>query len=122
MEALAVDDPSRILCEVWDYLSKDRHNLPAIILTHRRTTGAYVKNKHTIYIRQDSWNKMCLAEKRLIVIHEAIHAKGIPHMPGFRTSADALSRVVYDRIWGQDMEMVKFEAMLNQTIDKIRKK
>lgn len=65
---------------------------------------------------------MHLAEKRLIVIHEAIHQCKVPHMPGFRTSTDMLSLVVYRRIWGEDAVFRKFCQGLNALTDKITEK
>lgn len=65
---------------------------------------------------------MSEAEKKLIAIHETIHACGIPHQPGFRTSLAALAHIVYRNIYGDDKDWREFEATMRKQIKKIQEK
>lgn len=114
------DCPEAILTEVWNFLSSKP--MPKIVLRRQRSTGKSFRSERLISIREDSWNKMHLAEKRLIVIHEAIHQCKVPHMPGFRTSTDMLSLAVYRQIWGEDSILKEFFQGLNAQAAKIIEK
>lgn len=65
---------------------------------------------------------MSEAEKKLTTIHEAIHACGVPHQPGFRTSLAEVAHILYRNIYGDDQDWKEFEATMREQIKKIQEK
>lgn len=88
-------------------------------------TAAYYPAIDTIRVRVDTWKKMFLAQKRLIMVHEYIHARmegaGIGHRAEFAFvhALDALSFIIYRRIWGDDAPMREFTAALERVADRL---
>lgn len=122
-----MSDPKKVVNDVWVYL-KCAKPKPTIILRKQHRTALYWPDKaglpyrHTISLREDSWNKMSEAEKKLTTIHEAIHACGVPHQPGFRTSLAEVAHIVYRNIYGDDQDWKEFEATMREKIKKIQEK
>ena len=93
--------PSAILQIVWKHL-KCRKSRPPISLRRQHSTALYWPEEHKITIREDSWAKMHPAERRLVIVHEALHACGAGHEPGYRTAVDTMATLMYKNIWGED--------------------
>lgn len=115
-----------ILNQVWKYLACDKPK-PKIIMRRQHSTALYWPDKpgldfrHTISLREDSWRIMSPAEKKLVVIHESLHACGVPHQQGFRTALDEVAHVLYQRIYGDDKDWKDFSLALEDKLKKIRK-
>lgn len=114
-------DIEKVLDEVWVYLDCGREK-PRIRFRRQHPTARYESGTNTISIREDSFRKMPDAEKKLVILHEALHACGVGHKPGFRTSMDSLSNFLYPRIWGVDDDWVEFERMLLSEVERIRRR
>lgn len=112
------ETPEEILDKVWSFL-RCRTPKPQAGLVHQRRTGKFWTRENRITIREDSWNKMHPAERRLIVTHEAVHSCKVGHQAGFRTSFDILSLRLYERIWGKDQVYDDFMGLLDKTIKRI---
>lgn len=75
--------------------------------------GGYVavayEKEHKIVIRVNSWNKMTLFQKRVIMIHEMIHLLGLSHsdMGAGIAYRDGVAIDLYKRIYGEDEEYHK---------------
>ena len=116
------ETPKQILDRVWRVYNKKacKNPKPDIELRMQHPTGRYwYSNKITI--RPDSWNKMHPAERRLIVIHETLHACGIPHKEGFRTSQDYASPMVYEHVYGDDFIIEDFKDRIEEGLKKYLK-
>jgi len=70
-------------------------------------TGTYYRDSHTIRFRSNVWNKLTLAVKRLLVIHEMKHAVGGDHSAKdlYLGSFDLFSLEVYKSIYGFDEQL-----------------
>jgi hypothetical protein len=77
---------------------------PLVVTKQGGYTACYYWDAHAIAVRENSWRRMDLAQRRLTVVHEWIHARGRGHSAadGFEGPRDLLSLVVYRRIWGED--------------------
>jgi len=113
-----LDEPKRLLDEVWKHL-KCKTPKPPIKLRRQHSTALYWPDEHQITIRLDSWAKMHPAEKKLIVTHEALHACHIGHQPGYRTATDSISMLLYKKIWGEDKDWKDFTQVLGKKLEKV---
>lgn len=118
---MALVSPAELLTELWPIIGNGRIR-PKVVLKHRRATAGYFRDTHTIEIREDSWKKMHLAEQRLVVIHEVLHAAGLGHRPGFRTSIDTAAHLLYERIYGRDAVWAEFVITLADVIPALAKR
>ena len=122
-----MSNPEKVVADVWVYLKCSKPK-PAVILRKQHRTALYWPDKeglpyrHTISLREDSWKKMSEAEKKLVTIHESMHACGIPHQPGLRTSLSEVPHIIYRNIYGEDKDWKEFEATMHETIRKIQEK
>ena len=122
-----VSSPEKTVDDVWKFM-QCKLPKPKVLMRSQRRTGLYWPNReelpfrHTITLREDSWKKMTEAEKKLTTIHESLHACGVSHQPGFRTSLDEVAHIVYLKIYGADDDWKKFEASLNDRIEKFKQK
>ena len=93
----------RISKEVWEHL-KTGKSFPMIESKQGGSSGCYYTGKHTIYYRWNVWNKMPLAVKRMLAIHELWHASGRKHNGQymFCRSFDILTIELYKKIYGED--------------------
>lgn len=114
---MSQEEAEKILDDVWKYLRCGKPK-PEVVLQRQHPTARYCPNK--IEIRQDSFTKMPKAERKLVLLHEGIHACGVPHQPGFRTAIDTLSNVLYENIWGKDEDYMNFKRLLSEKVAKIR--
>lgn len=112
-------EEKEILDKVWNFLNC-KVEKPEITLRRQHSTALYWPKEHKITVREDSWNIMMPAEKKLTVFHEAVHACKIPHQPGFRTSIDNLSKIGYKELWGEDKDLIDFENKTKEVLNKIR--
>ena len=120
-ECKFVDEtPQQILNKVWKVYDKKacKNPKPNIRLRRQHRTAIYWINLNTITIRPDSWNKMHPAERRLTVIHESLHACGIPHKEGFRTSQDYASPIIYEHVYGDDFVIEDYKDRLEESLSK----
>jgi len=113
-------DEKEILDKVWEYLNC-KQKKPKIIIHRQHHTARYCPSTHIIELRDDSWNKMSNAEKKMVIIHEAVHACKIPHQPGYRSSFDTLSGKVYKEMWGEDEDYKEYIQKIDDKLKKIRK-
>ena len=122
-----MSSPEKTVDDVWKYLECSKRK-PDIVLRRQRATALYWPDKdglpfrHTISLREDSWRIMPEAEKKLATIHEALHACGVPHQKGFRTSLDEVAHLIYTAIYGEDKDWKEFESAMHDKIGKIRGK
>lgn len=114
------ETPEQILNRVWRIYDKNKckKSKPDITFRRQHATALYWPKRNLITIREDSWNKMHPAERRLTVIHETLHACGIPHREGFRTSQDYTSPIIYKRIWGDDFVIGDYINKIKESINK----
>jgi len=90
--------------EIWPHL-KAKVKFPAIESKQGGSSGVYWHfPTHKIYFRWNVWNKMTLAGKRLLAIHELWHATGNGHsgIYMFCHGIDMLSIELYKKIYGED--------------------
>jgi len=111
------ETPKKILDDVWK-IYKRCGEKPEIEFRRQRRTAVYWPRQNKITIRPDSWNKMHPAERRLTVIHETLHACGIPHREGFRTSQDYASPMIYEHIYGDDFIIQDFKNRIEKSLRK----
>ena len=108
------------ICEdVYSYFITDI-GIPDIESKQGGATAAYYKTEHMIRFRWNVWNKLDLAGKRLLCIHELWHAVGNSHNSKklFCTSFDCLSMRIYKRIWGADVALRNLMYVLDKIVDK----
>ena len=74
---------------------------------------------NTIELRADSWRKMDLVTKRLIMCHEVLHALGLNHNEIFGATLDILPLELYGMIWGEDEQYWKLQVKLETTIKEL---
>ena len=116
------ETPKQILDRVWKiYNERCKNPKPAIELRRQHSTALYWKDNR-ITIRPDSWNKMHPAERRLTIIHETLHACGIPHREGFRTSQDYASPMIYEKVYDDDFVIEDFRDKIEESLDKYLRK
>ncbi|MHA1685215.1 MAG: hypothetical protein ACTSYD_02280 [Candidatus Heimdallarchaeaceae archaeon] len=120
VDILALNKLGRWFEEIWKFLNC-RKPKPTIVFRKQHPTARYLKEANRIEIREDSWAKMPAAEKKLVLLHECLHACGMLHQAGFRTAVDTLSNLLYFKIWGKDKDWVEFEKELFNKIKKVRK-
>jgi hypothetical protein len=91
--------------EIWEHLKGNRI-FPRIESRQGGSSGAYYSNEHIIRFRWNVWNKMPLAGKRMLAIHELYHAKGNHHNSEnlFCHAFDILTIEFYKKIYGEDKE------------------
>ncbi|HDD57100.1 MAG TPA: hypothetical protein ENF43_01110 [Thermoplasmatales archaeon] len=118
------ETPQEILDKVWKVYdeSKCRNGKPEIDFRRQHRTALYWLRQNKITIRPDSWNKMHPAERRLTIIHETLHACGIPHREGFRTSQDYASLVVYNHVYGDDLVKRDWKYRIEQSLSRYLKR
>jgi hypothetical protein len=67
-------------------------------------TAVYSPRSRRILLRENSWRRMDLFSKRLLLLHETLHDRGLRH--GIRNlylgHLDLLSLALYRRIYGED--------------------
>lgn len=114
------ETPKQILDKVWKVYDKKmcKNHRPGIELRRQRRTAIYWPDYNAITIRPDSWNKMHPAERRLTVIHESLHACGIPHKEGFRTSQDYASLIVYNQVYDNDFVIKDWIDKIEESMSK----
>jgi hypothetical protein len=102
---IAEKEMVKISKEVWKFL-KGKNKFPTIESKQGGSSGCYYPSRHTIYFRWNVWNKMPLAGKRMLAIHELWHAKGNDHNSFymFCHSFDILTIELYKKIYGEDKE------------------
>lgn len=111
-------EAEQIAREIWPRLARYRP-MPAIESKHGGHTGAYYPREHTIRVRSNVWKKMSLGNKRLLMIHELWHARGIDHQPLFLSSFDVISLSVYERIYGFDAAWSEMRQQVNEAVNAI---
>ena len=115
----------QICSEVWDKIGIGK--MPKIESKYGGSTGAYYVNEGIIRFRSTSWNKMPLAGKRMIAIHELYHALGREHDSKlmFCHAFDILTLVLYKLIYGEDYEynhtMYHMEKVARDIMDSCKK-
>lgn len=89
--------------EIWKHLKGSR-KFPTILSKQGGCSGCYYPSEHTVYYRWNVWNKMPLAGKRMLAIHELYHAKGNHHNGKymFCHAFDILTIEIYKKIYGED--------------------
>jgi len=105
-----------ILMEVWEYIG-GKIAPPVMEFRRQHCAGLYWRKHHKISIREDSWRNMPLAEQRLLICHEALHAAGIRHGAGMRTSNGILPMLVYDAVWGKDEPLHEYVSRAAKKLD-----
>ena len=98
--------------EVWQAFGKQKSFMPDIYSKEGGSVGCYYSDRGAVYFRWNSWNKMPLAHKRLLVIHELYHALGNDHNGMFCHSMDFLSLEIYKLIYGEDAIFIAAQKVL----------
>jgi len=118
-----VETPQEILDKIWASLNCVKYNKairkPTIELRRQHATGQYWESQHKITLREDSWNIMHPAEKRLVTIHEGLHACNIGHQKGFRSALDPATDLIYRRIYGEDDILQDFNRILAEKLKNV---
>ena len=98
-------------------------DLPLVGTKRGGYTAVYYYDAHAILLRVNSWNLMSIAQKRLTVAHEWIHARGVEHHTDgmFHSSMDLLSLELYKRVWGDDAALRELFKRLRATAKSLRK-
>lgn len=98
----------QIALEIWDKLKlqgRSEKGFPDIDSKQGGRCGCYYPNEHCIRVRTNMWNKMVLAQKRLLLCHELVHALG-QHTHSvyafYLYYSDMLSIEMYKNVWGED--------------------
>jgi len=113
------ETPKQILDEIWRVYNKKKCKNPKPDIYFRRQHGtALYWSDNKITLREDSWNKMHPAERRLTIIHETLHACGLPHREGFKTSQDYISPMIYERVYDDDFVIEDYKDKLQEVVDK----
>ncbi len=92
-----------ISTEIWGFIGIGK--MPRIESKQGGASGCYYGgSRHTVYYRWNVWNKMPLAGKRMLAIHELYHAAGHKHDSGqmFCHAFDILTLELYKLIYGED--------------------
>lgn len=98
-------------------------DLPRVGTKRGGFTAVYYRDGHAIFLRINSWNRMNIAQKRLTIAHEWIHACGVEHHTDgmFHSSMDLLSLELYRRVWGNDGPLRELFRRLRKTARALRK-
>jgi len=116
MRNLDLEVEMQLVCNhIWPFL-KSKNEIPKILSKQGGSSGSYRPSEHTVYFRWNVWNKMDVAGKRLLAIHELYHATGSNHNGAkmFCHGIDILSIEIYKKIYGED-------EYYRRMIDEIRK-
>jgi len=91
-----------ISTEIWQVIGT--RSMPKIESKQGGSSGCYYPSRHTVYYRWNVWNKLTLAGKRMLAIHELWHAKGEKHQSNkmYLHAFDILTIELYKKIYGED--------------------
>lgn len=98
----AENEMFEICTEVWQKIGIGK--MPGIESKQGGSTAAFYPGSFKVIFRWNSWNKMPLAGKRLVAIHELYHALGRDHDSAqmFCHAYDMLTMEFYRLIYGED--------------------
>ena len=124
MKDIVVKEAKELLIEINVKLFGKVNNLPEVFAKLGGYTGAYYRNEHKIGIHYYVWKRLSLASKRLLMIHENLHALGKHHsgVKNYSNVLDLVSMRMYLKIYGEDQEWKKMINDIDLEIDKIIKK
>lgn len=105
---------------IWQKMNTGK-DFPRVESKHGGSSAAYYSREHCVRVRSNVWNKLMLAQKRLLMIHELYHASGHTHDSYFLSSLDFVSLEIYKRIWGQDEVLNEFQMKLKSLVDEATK-
>lgn len=108
----------QIAAEIWSRLNTVKP-VPEIESKQGGGSGAYYSLGHVIRMRTNVWAKMPLVGKRLLMIHELMHAAGMNHGIKYMYchAFDLLSLSLYREIYGED-DLLRIEIEQLRTIAK----
>jgi len=102
--------------KIWNYIGNGK-DMPKLESKQGGSSGKYYPSEHTIRVRSNVWNKLCLGGKRMLLIHELWHSKGLDHKGLFMTSFDLLSIELYKQIYGEDENFKKMVDDIKKEIE-----
>jgi hypothetical protein len=96
--------------------------LPATKFKFGGNTATYYWNTHSIEFRWDVWKNLTLGGKRMLVIHECIHACGSHHSGKrhYTNTLDLATIVAYKKIWGEDEEFRTMMANIEEFVESLK--
>ena len=102
--------------EVWEKIAPPLKTMPRIESKQGGSSGCFYPDRYTVYYRWNVWNKLGLAGKRMLVIHELYHALGHHHKGMFLHAFDILTIELYKKIYGEDEEYQKMVEEVRKLI------
>lgn len=112
---------NKICTEVWQEIGIGK--MPGIESKQGGSSAAFYPSQFKVIFRWNSWNKMPLAGKRLIAIHELYHALGRDHDSSqmFCHAYDLLTIEFYRFIYGEDQPFLDAMAGIKQIAESVIK-
>ena len=101
--------------KIWNYIGNEKE-MPKLESKQGGSSGKYYPSEHTIRVRSNVWNKLCLGGKRMLLIHELWHSKGLDHNGLFLHSFDLLTIELYLQIYGEDEHYNKMVDEIKESI------
>jgi len=104
--------------DVYFYMRNENSIFPKIFSKQGGSSACYRKSEHAIYFRWNVWNKLCMAGKKMLVIHEMYHALGNCHKGAklYTHQFDVLTIEIYKRIYGEDKYYKKMIERIKELI------
>jgi hypothetical protein len=112
---------TEICKEVWQKIGIGK--MPEIESKQGGHTAIFSPSQFKVIFRWNSWNKMPLAGKRLVAIHELYHALGRNHDSAqmFCNAHDMLAEEFYKAIYGEDDPLRDAMAGMRQIAESVMK-
>jgi len=117
-----IEEMKQIVQEVWPYIGIGR--IPKVETKRGGYTAVYYPRSHVIRFRENSWDRLNLANRRLLVIHECYHATGHKHSVKngiYLSSFDLLSITFYKHIYGDDGVFARAQLEVAEYAEEILK-
>jgi hypothetical protein len=123
-EIVVIEEAQGILTDIlvkWFGIVDNDRPFPTFRLKYGGYTATYCSELDEIALNYYSYRKMCLAQKRLLLIHEYFHKLGLKHsgLKSFLSANDLLSIKAYERIFGKDDAWKEFETEIDNILNNL---
>jgi hypothetical protein len=97
--------------------------LPTVKWKKGGYSATYTPSTHTITLRENVWTNMSLGGKRMLLIHECLHAGGFDHSTKkwfSNGTADFATIIVYEELYGKDKYYMEVFDQARQILNEMK--